>query len=1378
SAIAALGSEDNGTASYYSGLLDEVRISTTGRSDAWVRAGYLSTTDAFVTVGAAQTAPVITGIISNDSDPEGQQVRGATIVSGTTNGAVTLNPEGTFVYTPNLNFTGTDSFTYTVNDGFMTSNVATVTITVAPVNDPPVNSVPGAQTTNEDTPLVFSSGNGNLISISDVDAGGGIVRVTLNPTNGRVTLSTTAGLTFATGDGAVDSTMTFTGTVANINAALAGLSFSPTPNFNGAGSLQIITDDQGNTGAGGALSDTDPVNITVNAVNDPPIAVDQALVFDGVNDKVVVNPSASLTMTATMTMEAWVQRQGTPTGTQIILNKEGEYELGITAAGTIQWAFTNTTPGWNWVDTGYVLPANQWTHIAVTYNSGVVNTYVNGALVDSYNGTGPIGDTYPLLNELTIGGRQNAATQRFQGLIDEVRVWNTARSAAEISTNYDQTLTGVEAGLAGYWRFSEASGTTAFDLTANANHGTLGGGVPAEVPARQYTFTTNEDTPLAIAAAGIRVNATDAEGSPVTATLVSGPSNAASFTLNADGSFSYTPVANYSGPDSFVFRVNDGALNSRFATVALTVVPLNDAPVGTDKTVSTMQDTAYVFTVADFGFSDPNDTPANTPQAVRITTLPAAGTVTLNGTPVTAGDFITVADITGGLLRFVPGPGAFGTGYANFTFQVQDNGGVLNGGIDLDQSPNTITVNVVQLPTLNVSNATVTEGTDSFAQFTVSLSNAVLANVSFNLALANGTASGSGTDYGTSGAGNLQVFNGTTWVDAASATIVAGQTSVLVRTPLVNDALDEANETFTLTATRTAGTTSNVNATGTGTILDNDLPPDVTINDVTVNEAAGTATFTVSLSVVSGQVATVTYSSSNGTATAGADYTAVSGTLTFAAGATTQTITVPILNDAVFENSETFNINLTGSANAIILDGLGVGTIRDDGTGAGGTDNDTPTLAVSNVAVTEGTDAFAQFTVSLGNASTTPVSFNLALVNVSALGGGTDYGSAGAGNLQVFNGAIWVNATSATIAAGQTSVLVRTPVVNDTLDEASETFTLTATRTAGTTTNASATGTATIADDDPTPSLATSNVTVNEAAGTATFTVTLSAASSLPVSVNYSTSDGTATAGLDYTVSSGTLNLAPGATSQTFTVPILNDAIFEQSEFFNVTLNAPSNATVTTATVAGTITDDGTGSGGTDDDTPTLSVNNVTATEGTDTHAVFAVSLGNLSTTAVSFNLALANGTALGGGTDFGTGGAGNLQVSTDGGTTWADATGATIAAGGTSVLVRTPVVNDALNEAPETFTLTATRTAGTTTNAGATGTGTIADNDAQPVLSINNVTVNEAAGSATFIVSLSAASGQVITVGYATGDGTATAADYTAAGGTLTFAAGETSQT
>ena len=111
----------------------------------------------------------------------------------------------------------------------------------------PSTMCPLVQTVVEDTPLIFSTGNGNAISVTDVDAGTSPMRITLTATNGTLTLSGTAGLTFTTGNGSADATMVFTGTLLDINTALSGL-VHPTANYNGAASLQIISNDQGNTG--------------------------------------------------------------------------------------------------------------------------------------------------------------------------------------------------------------------------------------------------------------------------------------------------------------------------------------------------------------------------------------------------------------------------------------------------------------------------------------------------------------------------------------------------------------------------------------------------------------------------------------------------------------------------------------------------------------------------------------------------------------------------------------------------------------------------------------------------------------------------------------------------------------------------------------------------------------------------------------------------------------------------------------------------------------------------------------------------------------------------------------------------------------------------
>ena len=261
--------------------------------------------------------------------------------------------------------------------------------------------------------------------------------------------------------------------------------------------------------------------------------------------------------------------------------------------------------------------------------------------------------------------------------------------------------------------------------------------------------------------------------------------------------------------------------------------------------------------------------------------------------------------------------------------------------------------------------------------------------------------------------------------------------------------------------------------TSTGTINDNDAKPSFTINDVTVNEGAGTATFTVTLSAASGLQSTVDYGTASSTALTGSDFTAASGTLTFAAGVTTQTITVNIINDNIYEGSESFKVNLSNATNATIADALGIGTILDNGSGTGGTDNDTPTVSIGNITVTDQTAGFAIFVVALDKASTvaTTTTFSLALTAGTATGGGTDYGTNGAGNLQVSsdNGTTWTDATSATIPALNTSVLVRTPITQDNITEVSENFTLTATRTSGATTNNAVTATATITDANNAP---------------------------------------------------------------------------------------------------------------------------------------------------------------------------------------------------------------------------------------------------------------------------------------------------------------------
>ncbi|MEL0169538.1 MAG: Ig-like domain-containing protein, partial [Pseudomonadaceae bacterium] len=153
---------------------------------------------------------------------------------------------------------------FEVNDGSDSSTAATRTVTVTATNDSPVNTVPGSQAVDQDASLVFSGGNGNLITLTDGD--GTAAQVTLTATNGALTLSGTSGLTFTVGDGTADATMTFSGSLADISSALNGLTFSPTSGYNGAASISITTSDLGNSGSGGAQTDSDTIAITVNPI--------------------------------------------------------------------------------------------------------------------------------------------------------------------------------------------------------------------------------------------------------------------------------------------------------------------------------------------------------------------------------------------------------------------------------------------------------------------------------------------------------------------------------------------------------------------------------------------------------------------------------------------------------------------------------------------------------------------------------------------------------------------------------------------------------------------------------------------------------------------------------------------------------------------------------------------------------------------------------------------------------------------------------------------------------------------------------------------------------------------------------------------------------
>ena len=190
------------------------------------------------------------------------------------------------------------------------------------------------------------------------------------------------------------------------------------------------------------------------------------------------------------------------------------------------------------------------------------------------------------------------------------------------------------------------------------------------------------------------INDTDPENDPLLVTDATDGTKGTTSIVNGGADVAYDPNANATGTDTFTYTISDGAGGSDPGTVTVQITPVNDAPAGTDKTIATAEDTDHVFTLSDFGFTDPNDSPANTLLTVRIASLPAAGALTVNGSAASVGSTLTFQQLNAGFLRFAPALDTSGIGYASFTFQVRDNGGTSNGGVDLDPTANTITIDV------------------------------------------------------------------------------------------------------------------------------------------------------------------------------------------------------------------------------------------------------------------------------------------------------------------------------------------------------------------------------------------------------------------------------------------------------------------------------------------------------------------------------------------------------------------------------------------------------------------------------------------------------------------------------------------------------------
>jgi hypothetical protein len=335
----------------------------------------------------------------------------------------------------------------------------------------------------------------------------------------------------------------------------------------------------------------------------------------------------------------------------------------------------------------------------------------------------------------------------------------------------------------------------------------------------------------------------------------------------------------------------------------------------------------------------------------------------------------------------------------------------------------------------------------------------------------------------------------------------------------------------------------------------------ISVADAGVTEGnAGTvnADFVVTLSVASEDTVKVNYQTADDTATtADNDYVAASGQLVFIPGAVADTVSVTVNGDVTVEPNEAFFLNLSAAVNAVLADSVAVGTITND--------DGAPSLSIDDVTVTEGNAGTvnAVFTVSLSAPSASPVQVLFATADGTATAG-LDYAAA---------------ADTVDFPALSVSQPVTIVVNGDVLDEIDETYTVRLYSPVNAVL-ADSVGLGTITDDDDPPSISIGDVSLLEGdSGTtaARFAVALSAASGKTVTVQYQTSDGTATvADSDYQAitPAQTLTFLPGAVADTISVLVNGDTNFESDETFFVDLSSPVNATLADGQGQGTIQND------------------------------------------------------------------------------------------------------------------------------------------------------------------------------------------------------------
>jgi hypothetical protein len=526
--------------------------------------------------------------------------------------------------------------------------------------------------------------------------------------------------------------------------------------------------------------------------------------------------------------------------------------------------------------------------------------------------------------------------------------------------------------------------------------------IPAPV-AMDGSLTVDED-----AAGSGRLSATDPEGAALTYRVAAAPARGSvMITDAATGDYTYTPDPDANGDDAFSFVANNGVADSDPATVSVTIAPVNDAPTVADLVapVDVEEGSGDVTRDLSGAFADVDLTSGDTLTYTASSDNPA----------------LVTASVAGSVLHLTFASGQ--TGAAIITVDARDS-----AGASASQAFD-VTVQPSALPAVSIADASVTEGNTGgkALKLTLTLSEPSAQNVTVRYETADRTAL-AGADYTRA---------------SGTATFKPGATSVILAITVAGDLLDEDDETFAVTLSDPDGARLN-RATATAAIVDNDTAS-LRVADASAEEGVAAASglaFAVTLSVPAARDVTVAYATTGRTATAGADFMPVSGSITIPAGQNAATLTVPIVDDRTYEANETFDLQLSNPAGAALGDGAARGTIVDD--------DPMPRVSIEDVTATEtnkGTKAILTVTLSAPAERTLKIPYATADGTAVA---GSDY-TAKSGKVS--------------IAAGSTSAQFAVTLVGDLTPEPDEAFMVNLLPTAGVEI-ARGTATVTIVDND------------------------------------------------------------------------------------------------------------------------------------------------------------------------------------------------------------------------------------------------------------------------------------------------------------------------